>query len=293
MSVGFRGQVISTEDETTGASKMTADTIIYKYPREAIGSKSIILVQPTERAIVIIQGQIVGDFPPGTHNVQSPANPVSAFLAKFRYNQLPYDTTVYFVSTTRHEVKVTGISQTEDLVPVEYETAAYFRVNNPSALVTNVQFGGNFFKDADLAVYISPIVDQEVSSVLNQVKLVDMYKKLGDISTAVTAALKQFLSEIGIDLISVRMTKLLPQDPELRRIIQLRDLGIEIHEAVRLGLARVLAEQQNPASVNMAIGVPYYPNLTTLVSLPEGLTRIFSSLGGRKEGEESSSEAKK
>ncbi|WP_345587654.1 SPFH domain-containing protein, partial [Sulfurisphaera tokodaii] len=236
--MSLRAQVISTELEN-GTSVMTQDTIIYRFPKENITSKSIFIVQPTERCIVVIQGQIAADLPPGTHNIQSPANPLSAFLSKFRYSSLPYDTVVYFVSMTRHEVRVAGISQTDDLVPLEYEVAVYFRVQNPSLLVTNVQFGSQYFKDADLAGYINPIIDQEVSQVLNNVKLVDVYKKFSDISTAVTAGLKTFLSEIGIDLISVRVTKLIPQDPELRRILQLRDLGIEINDKTR-GKPRLL-----------------------------------------------------
>ncbi|BDC17811.1 SPFH domain-containing protein [Acidianus sp. HS-5] len=262
--MSFRGQVVSTELEN-GASLMPQDSIIFRYPKENITSKSLFIVQPTERCIVIIQGQIAGDLPPGTHNIQSPANPVSAFLSKFRYQSLPYDTVVYFVSTTRHEVRVAGISQTDDLVPLEYEVAVYFRVQNPSLLVTNVQFGSQYFKDTDLALYINPIIDQDVSQVLNNVKLVDVFKKFADITTAVTAGLKTFLSEIGIDLISVRITKLIPQDPELRRILQLRDLGIEISDAIRLGLARVLAERSDPSSVNMALGTPYFPQLSTIV----------------------------
>ena len=273
MSVSIRGQVISTEKED-GSSYMTHDTIIFKYPREAVTSKSIIIVQPTERAVVVIQGQIAADLPPGTHNIQTPSNPLSAFLSRFRYTSLPYDTVIYFVSTTRHEVRVSGVSQTDDLVPLEYETAVYFRVQNPSLLVTNVQFGSLYFKDSDLSQYISPVVDQEVSAILNRVSLVDVFKKFTEISTAVSAGLKQFLSEIGIDLISVRITKLLPQDPELRRILQLKNLGLELNTAVRFGLARVLAENQNPAAVNMAIGVPYYPNLSTIVNLPDGLIRV-------------------
>jgi Membrane protease subunits, stomatin/prohibitin homologs len=264
MSISFRGQVVSTELEN-GASLMTQDTIIFRYPKENITSKSLFIVQPTERCIVIIQGQIAADLPPGTHNIQSPANPISAFLSKFRYQSLPYDTVVYFVSMTRHEVRVSGISQTDDLVPLEYEVAVYFRVQNPSLLVTNVQFGSQYFKDADLAAYINPVVDQDVSQVLNNVKLVDVFKKFADITTAVTAGLKTFLGEIGIDLISVRITKLIPQDPELRRILQLRDLGVEINDAIRLGLARVLAERSDPSSVNMALGVPYFPQLSTIV----------------------------
>jgi hypothetical protein len=264
MSISFRGQVVSTELEN-GASLMTQDTIIFRYPKENITSKSLFIVQPTERCIVIIQGQIAADLPPGTHNIQSPANPVSAFLSKFRYQSLPYDTVVYFVSMTRHEVRVSGISQTDDLVPLEYEVAVYFRVQNPSLLVTNVQFGSQYFKDADLAAYINPVVDQDVSQVLNNVKLVDVFKKFADITTAVTAGLKTFLGEIGIDLISVRITKLIPQDPELRRILQLRDLGVEINDAIRLGLARILAERSDPSSVNMALGVPYFPQLSTIV----------------------------
>jgi hypothetical protein len=264
LSITIRGQVISTELEN-GTSLMTQDTIIFRYPKENITSKSIFIVQPTERCIVIIQGQIAADLPPGSHNIQSPANPLSAFLSKFRYNSLPYDTVVYFVSMTRHEVRVAGVSQTDDLVPLEYEVAVYFRVQNPSLLVTNVQFQSQYFRDSDLANYISPIIDQEVSQVLNHVKLVEVFKKFSDISTAVTAGLKTFLQEIGIELISVRITKLIPQDPELRRILQLKDLGLETTDAIRMGLARILAEKSDPSSVNMALGVPYFPELTTIV----------------------------
>jgi hypothetical protein len=284
VSVSIRGQVISTEMEN-GTSVMAPDVLIYRYPRENITSKSLFIVQPQEQCVVIIQGQVAGVLPPGTHNIQSPANILSGFLSKFRYNNLPYDTVAYFVSTTRHEVRVVGLSQTDDLVPLEYEVAVYFRVQSPPNLVTNVQFAAAFFKDSDLATYISPVIDQEVSSILNQVKLTDVYKKFGDISTAVTAALKTFLGELGVELISVRVTKLIPQDPELRRIIQLRDLGIQVSDAVRLGLARVLADKSDPSSVNMAIGVPYYPQLSTLVNLPDGLVRLSM---GKKDEQESS-----
>lgn len=277
MSITIRGQVISTELDN-GTSAMGTDVIVFRYPKENISSKSIIIVQPTERAIVVIQGQIAADLPPGTHNIQSPSNALSQFLSKFRYNQLPYDTIVFYVSMTRHEVRVTGVSQTDDLVPLEYEVAVYFRVQNPGLLVTNVQFASQFFRDSDLAVYINPIIDQEVSQVLNHVKLMEVFKKFGDISTAVTAVLKTFLAEIGIELISVRITKLYPQDPELRRILQLRDLGIPVFEAVRLGLARILAERSDPSSVNMALGIPYYPNLS---SITIGYPFIFPISGGR------------
>jgi len=282
VSVSLRGQVISTERED-GTSVMAPDVLIFRFPRENITSKSLFIVQPQEQCVVIIQGQVAGVLPPGTHNIQSPANVLSGFLSKFRYNALPYDTVAYFVSTTRHEVRVVGLSQTDDLVPLEYEVAVYFRVQNPPNLVINVQFSAAFFKDSDLATYIAPVIDQEVSSVLNQVKLTDVYKKFTDISTAVTAALKSFLGELGVELISVRVTRLIPQDPELRRIIQLRDLGIQVGDAVRLGLARVLAEKNDPSSVNMAIGVPYYPQLSTLVNLPDGLVRL--SMGKKDEGQ--------
>jgi len=282
VSVSLRGQVISTERED-GTSVMASDVLIFRFPRENITSKSLFIVQPQEQCVVIIQGQVAGVLPPGTHNIQSPANILSGFLSKFRYNALPYDTIAYFVSTTRHEIRVVGLSQTDDLVPLEYEVAVYFRVQNPPNLVINVQFSAAFFKDSDLATYISPVIDQEVSSVLNQVKLTEVYKKFTDISTAVTTTLKSFLGELGVELISVRVTRLIPQDPELRRIIQLRDLGIQVGDAVRLGLARVLAEKNDPSSVNMAIGVPYYPQLSTLVNLPDGLVRL--SMGKKDEGQ--------
>ncbi|AHC51942.1 hypothetical protein SUSAZ_08320 [Sulfolobus acidocaldarius SUSAZ] len=304
MSISIRGQVISTEMEN-GTSFMSPDVIVFRYPKENITSKSLIIVQPTEQAVVLIQGQIAAVLPAGTHNIQSPQNPLSSILSKFRYNTLPYDTIVYFVSLTRHEVKVSGVSQTDDLVPLEYEVAVYYRVSNPGLLVTNIQFSSQYFRDGELANYISPVIDQEVSQVLNHVKLVDVFKRFADISTAVTAGLKTFLAEIGVDLISVRITKLIPQDPELRRILQLRDLGIEVYDAVRLGLARILAESRDPSSVNMALGVPYFPQLSSLVlgsyfpyslpsttpqqqQLPQLQTVLKQVLGGGSQSSETS-----
>ncbi|MBP1357542.1 MAG: SPFH domain-containing protein [Sulfolobus sp.] len=302
MSLQIRGQVVSTELEN-GSSHMASDVIVFRYPKEDITSKSIIIVQPTESAVVVIQGQVQAVLPPGTHNIQSPQNPLSSFMSKFRYNALPFDTVVFFVSMTRHEVRVSGVSQTDDLVPLEYEVAVYFRVSNPSLLVTNVQFQSQYFKDQNLAVYIAPIIDQEVSQVLNHVKLTEVFKKFSDITTAVTAGLKTFLGEIGVELISVRITKLIPQDPELRRILQLRDLGIEVYDAVRMGLARLLAESGNPASVNMALGVPYYPQLSSLwfgagygayisSGQPASLATMLKQVLGGAEEEKKSSEEK-
>ncbi|EHP70521.1 MAG: SPFH domain-containing protein [Metallosphaera yellowstonensis] len=287
MSLQIRGQVISTERED-GSSFMAPDVLIFRYPREQVTSKSIIIVQPQENCVVVIQGQVQAVLPPGTHNIQSPQNPLSSFMARFRYNQLPFDTIAFFVSMTRHEVRIQGKSQTDDLVPLDYEVAVYYRVTDAPKLVVNIQFAGLFFKDADLAAYLAPVIDQEVSSILNQVKLVEVYKRFSDISTAVTAALKQFLSELGVELISVRVTRLIPEDPELRRIIQLRDLGLDVEKAVRMGLARILTEQGNPASVNMAIGTPYYPNLSTLVNLPERMFQVTMG-GGKNEQDQSKS----
>lgn len=287
MSLQIRGQVISTDRED-GSSFMAPDVLIFRYPREQVTSKSIIIVQPQENCVVVIQGQVQAVLPPGTHNIQSPQNPLSSFMARFRYNQLPFDTIAFFVSMTRHEVRIQGKSQTDDLVPLDYEVAVYYRVTDAPKLVVNIQFAGLFFKDADLAAYLAPVIDQEVSSILNQVKLVEVYKRFSDISTAVTAALKQFLSELGVELISVRVTRLIPEDPELRRIIQLRDLGLDVEKAVRMGLARILTEQGNPASVNMAIGTPYYPNLSTLVNLPERMFQVTMG-GGKNEQDQSKS----
>ncbi|BBG23006.1 SPFH domain-containing protein [Sulfuracidifex tepidarius] len=285
MSLQIRGSVISTEREN-GTSMMAEDVIIFRYPKEEVTSKSIIFVQPNETAVVVIQGQVQAVLPPGTHNVQSPQNPLSSFLSRMRYNALPFDTIVYFTSTTRHEIRVVGNSQTQDLVPLVYEVAVYYRVTDPSKLVFNVQFGGNVFKDADLARYVSPMIDQDVSQVMNFAKLSEIYSKFNDITTGVTAILKNFLTEIGVELISVRVIRLLPQDDELRRIIQLRDLGLDVEKAIRLYLAGSLTSKNDPASVNMALGIPYYPNLSTLVNLPDNLIRV--NLRGNGENEKKS-----
>lgn len=88
-------------------------------------------------------------------------------------------------------------------------------------------------------------------------------------------------------------------------ILQLRDLGIEVYDAVRLGLARILAESRDPSSVNMALGVPYFPQLSSLVlgsyfpyglpptgtqqqQLPQLQTVLRQVLGGGSQSSETS-----
>ena len=56
MSVSLRAQVISTERED-GTSYMAPNVLIFRYPRDYITSKSLIIVQPTEMAVVVIQGK--------------------------------------------------------------------------------------------------------------------------------------------------------------------------------------------------------------------------------------------
>ncbi|WP_252900435.1 SPFH domain-containing protein [Vulcanisaeta sp. JCM 14467] len=107
--MSIRAQVISTIDEK-GIDQMGPDDLIVKYHSVDVRTRSRLIVYSNQRAVVRIQGQVQGVFDPGAHDLQTPANPISQFFAKFQYaGNVPWEVEVLFVSTARHEPGVRAL----------------------------------------------------------------------------------------------------------------------------------------------------------------------------------------
>ena len=257
--MSIRAQVISTIDEK-GIDQMGPDDLIVKYHSVDVRSRSRLIVYSNQKAVVRIQGQIQGVFDPGSHDLQTPINPVAQFFAKFQYSgNVPWEVEVLFVSTARHEARSEGVTQTRELVPMKYQVAYYFMVTDPVKFINSVQFSGFKYTVEDFKSYVSPIVDQAVSQVLNMVSLNEVYANLHKITDAVTASLRSFMEEVGIHLITCRIVRLEPEDETMRRVVQLMALGLDVNTAIRARLSEIMAQRRDPAATKMMLGVPYYP----------------------------------
>jgi membrane protease subunit (stomatin/prohibitin family) len=257
--MSIRAQVISTINEK-GIDEMGPNDLIVKYHSVDVRTRSRLIVYSNQKAVVRVQGQVTGVFDPGAHDLQTPANPVSQFFARLQYSgNLPWEVEVLFVSTARHEARSEGVTQTKELVPMRYQVAYYFTISDPVKFINSVQFSELKYTVNDFAVFLSPIVDQSVSQVLNMVSLNEVYANLHKVTDAVTASLRMAMDEMGVNLITCRIVRLEPEDETMRRIIQFTAIGLDPTTAIRARLAEVMAQRSDPAATNMMLGVPYYP----------------------------------
>jgi membrane protease subunit (stomatin/prohibitin family) len=289
MSGIFRAVVRTLQED--GRDMMGPGVIAWRDHNVDIRNRSRLIVESNQKAVVRIQGQITGVFDAGAHDLNTPNSPVANFFSRLGYGgNVPWLTEVIFFSTSRFESRSVGISQTSELIPLQYQVAYYFQVSDPVKLLQAVQFNGPFYTVNELSAYASPILDQAVSQILNNISVKEVYATMHKVSEAVTAALRQVLNEIGINLILSRVVRIEPEDETMRRIIQFSGIGVDINLALRARLAEIMAQRSDPAATNMFLGVPYYP-INLLMGGAGGLGQMMQQLSQppsqqeRKKGE--------
>ncbi|BBD73719.1 hypothetical protein HS1genome_2108 [Sulfodiicoccus acidiphilus] len=276
MSGIFRAVVRTLQED--GRDMMGPGVIMWRDHNVDIRNRSRLIVESNQKAVVRIQGQVVGVYDAGAHDLNTPNNPVSNFFSRLGYGgNVPWLTEVIFVSSGRFEARSAGVSQTSELIPLQYQVAYYFQVVDPLKLLQAVQFNGAFYTINELAAYASPILDQSVSQILNNVSIKEVYASMHKVSEAVTAALRQILGEIGINLILSRVVRIEPEDETMRRVIQLNGIGVDTNTALRARLAEIMAQRSDPAATNMFLGVPYYP--VNILMGGGGIGQLMQGLG--------------
>jgi hypothetical protein len=285
-----------TED---GRDALGPGTMIWRDHNVDIQNRSILIVESNEKAIVRTQGQITDIYGPGSTNLNSPNSGVYSAFKRLNYGgNVPWLCEALFFSMARFEAKSAGVSQSSELIPIQFQVAYYFQVDDPKLLLQAVQLSGDRYTVDHLAIYMSPIIDQAVSTVVNKVKVEEIYEKQKEIADAVTSTLQMHLAEIGVKLIMSRVIRIEPEDPFLRRIIQIREFDgseegkpISDTDAIRVALSELMARNGDPAATNMMLGVPYYQFIFG-AGLPPGLVGNPGGKEGMKPAAVTSTEAR-
>jgi membrane protease subunit (stomatin/prohibitin family) len=242
-----------------GQDMMAPGVMIWRDHNVDIRTRSRMIVESNQKAIVRIQGQIQQVYDAGQYDLNTPNSPIANIFAKLGYGgNVPWTVEAIFFSTSRFESRTKGVSQTSELIPLVYEVAYYFQITDPVKLLQNVQLNGVFYTVANLSEYVSPIIDQSVSQVLNIISVRELYSSLHKLSESVTASLRQILSELGINLIISRIIRIEPEDETMKRIVQYTGMGIDINTAIRARLAELMSMNSDPAATNMLLGKPYF-----------------------------------
>jgi len=242
-----------------GQDVMAPGVMIWRDHNVDIRTRSKLIVESNQKAIVRIQGQVTQVFDPGPYDLSTPNTPVANFFTRLGYGgNVPWTVEAIFFSLSRFEARSNGVSQTSELIPLIYQVAYYFQITDPVKLLQAVQLNGAFYTVNDLALYVSPIIDQAVSQVLNAVSIKELYANLQKISESVSASLREVLNELGINLIISRIIRIEPEDETMRRIVQLTGMGIDMNTAIRARLSEIMALKSDPAATNMYLGTPYF-----------------------------------
>lgn len=263
----FRAVVRTLSED--GRDAMAPGVMLWRDHNVDIKNRSALIVESNQKAVARVQGEISGVYEAGSHQLNSPNAGLSNMFSRLGYGgNVPWVAEVIFASTTRFEAKSVGISLSSELIPLQYQVAYYFQIQDPVKLIQAVQLNGFTYTANDLANYMAPLIDQSLSQTLTNISIRDIYANLQKITDAATAILKENLNEIGINLLMSRVVRIEPEDETLRRIIQLNGLGISTQEALRSRLSEIMAGRSDPAATNMLLGVPYYPTNIILGNTP-------------------------
>lgn len=288
MSAGgvvFRAVVRTLMDN--GQDAMGPGVMVWRDHNVDIRTRSRLIVESNQKALVRIQGQIQQVYDPGSYDLNTPNNPIANVFSRLGYGgNVPWTVEAIFFSMSRFEARTRGVSQTSELIPLIYEVAYYFQIQDPVKLIQNIQLNGVFYTVGNLAEYVSPIIDQSVSQVLNLISIRDLYTNLHKISDAVASSLREILNELGINLIISRIIRIEPEDETMKRIVQFTGMGIDINLAIRARLAELMSLKSDPAATNMFLGIPYY----NMYILPMG--QVFNPAEIKKDAEEKKEEVK-
>ena len=154
------------------ARRPRAGTMVWRDHNVDIQNRSILIVESNEKAIVRTQGQITDMYGPGSTNLNSPNSGVYSAFKRLNYGgNVPWLCEALFFSMARFEAKSAGVSQSSELIPIQFQVAYYFQIDDPKLLLQAVQLSGDRYTVDHLAVYMSPIIDQAVSTVVNKVKV--------------------------------------------------------------------------------------------------------------------------
>ncbi len=269
-----------------GQDAMGPGVMIWRDHNVDIRTRSRMIVESNQKAVVRIQGQIQQVYEAGQYDLNTPNGPVANVFSRLGYGgNVPWTVEAIFFSTARFESRTRGVSQTSELIPLVYEVAYYFQITDPIKLLQNVQLTGLFYTVGNLSEYVSPIIDQSVSQILNVVSVRELYSNLHKLSDAVSSSLREILSEIGINLITSRIIRIEPEDETMKRIVQFTGMGIDINTAIRARLAELMSMNSDPAATNMLLGKPYF----NMYILPMGQSFNPESVSNVYEKEESSS----
>jgi membrane protease subunit (stomatin/prohibitin family) len=261
-------QVISTLTED-GEEIMGRDCLMWHYPHNDIINGSLLTVESNHFCVLKSRGAILNVYETGQYAVSTPQRLLFGSIVQSWYGgQSPWQYEALYINRAKLVAADTGTAFSKEMAEMAYEVEYFLQVTTSDdaiKLVQHMPYQGHKLLTKDVNEYAGPVVEQAINQIVQVTPLEQINERIQDISTLVSAHLRQFLAGYGITLDAVKVL-VFPRDQRMKELIALRAFGLSPLEAVRYYTAMIMAGHGTLSAPNMAIGQPFQiaPSLTTL-----------------------------
>jgi len=257
MSV-FRAVVRTLQEN--GQDMMAPGVIIWRDHNVDIRNRSIVIVESNQKAVVRIQGQIQTVLDAGSHNLNTPNNPVSNFFARLAYGgNVPWTVEVLFRKPSSFCSKKRGCFAVCGAYSVTVSGCLLFSSGRSGKACTGGATQRRVLHcERPCALHVAHNRPSGVSG--DQHRFDKRFvRKSAQNKRGCDSGAQANSRELGINLLLSRVMRIEPEDETMRRVIQLNGIGLDLQTALRARLAEIMALRSDPAATNMFLGIPFYP----------------------------------
>ncbi|AAP99195.1 Membrane protease subunit [Prochlorococcus sp. SS52] len=151
------------------------DFLVWKHPENTPGYGSQIIVQETQKAILLNSGELIGTLPPGTYPIESNNIPFIRKLFPGGEQSIPYD--VWFITSTTSTDYNWGTSNPVQIFDSKYNLSlpigAYgsirLRINDHQSFFRQIVGTAQSFSPKELRSFILPYIQSEITQSISDI----------------------------------------------------------------------------------------------------------------------------
>ena len=205
------------------------NVIVYRYPlvdRDEIMRKSVLVVNPGQKALFVQEGKIADAFGPGTYELEDIKNiPILTKLYNWKYAwESPYKGQIYFISTKQFVNQNWGTTnpvmmrdQDFGMVRVRGFGTYSFAVGDPTEAMEELCGAQGVMTVKSVDDYFRKVITSTLSNVIaeSEVPALDLSMHYEELANAARNRLKDDFANIGISLKALYIENLsLPEEVE-------------------------------------------------------------------------------
>ncbi len=229
--------------------------IVWKYPVEEIGWGDNLIVHEYEAAVFFRDGKAYDVFRAGRHVLTTANLPLltKVFSKLAGFNEVPFRSTIVFVSLKQFQAKFGAQGQTKELAPLKFFGGFWFRVEEPNLFVNEIVGGQGIFTTDGLQDFLRGYFNERLIDTLSQYSLQDVYGKLDETSLLSKNVLFDAFNRIGLEIIEVKFEGI-DTTPEWRDRLFYIKTGVGASDVLRMETIQKSTESLSKSQGGAAIG---------------------------------------